>query len=42
MKSALINSVKTLQGSKLNNKNEILQRKLTLKIQSVYVSHAEQ
>lgn len=37
MKSALINSVTTLQGSKLHNKNEILWRQLTLKTQSVCV-----
>lgn len=42
MKSALINSVKTLQGSKLHNKNEILWRKLTLKTQFVCVQHTEQ
>lgn len=42
MKSALINSVKILQGSKLYNKKEILWRKLTLKTRFVCVQHTEQ
>lgn len=42
MKSALINLVKTLQGSNVNNKNKILKRKLTLKTQFVCFEHVKQ
>lgn len=41
MKSALINSVRTLQGSELHNKTKILWRKLTLKTQFVCVCVSE-
>lgn len=42
MKSALINLVKTLQGSNVSNKNKILRRKLTLKTQFVRFEHVKQ